>query len=255
MSSPSGDPLESSEELLRSNSIGKNVAARILIVEDEESIAGFMRQGLTEAGFSVDVAGDGVKGFGLARREPYSVLILDVMLPGMNGLELLKRLRSCGINTHVLILSAKGSVSDRVTGLQLGADDYLVKPFSFAELLARIQCLMRRDRGGQEPVRLVVADLTLDLLKRQAFRGEEEIDLQPQEYGLLRYLMSNSGRVVTRTQILKNVWGYDFHPSTNLVEVHVCRLREKIERPPKPKLLRTVRGAGYILADDHEASE
>ena len=251
----SGDPFECSHVQRSASSADKHHSARVLIVEDEEAIAGFIRQGLTEAGFVVDVADDGLKGFELAKRESYSVLILDIMLPGINGLELLRRLRSAGISTHVLILSAKGSVSDRVTGLQLGADDYLIKPFSFAELLARIQCLLRRDRGTQEPVRLEAADLILDLLNRKAFRGEEEIDLQPQEYSLLRYLMHNSGRVVTRTQILKNVWGYDFHPSTNLVEVHICRLREKIERSDKPKLLRTIRGAGYILMGDHEVSE
>jgi two-component system OmpR family response regulator len=232
-----------------------NQSTRILIVEDEEPIAGFIRQGLMEAGFVVDIAGDGLHGFELAKSEPYNVLILDIMLPGIDGLELLRRVRAAGMNTHVLILSAKGSVSDRVTGLQLGADDYLTKPFAFAELLARIQSLLRRDRGAQEPLSLVVSDLILDLLNHKAIRGGEEIDLQPQEYSLLKYLMVNRGRVVTRTQILQHVWGYNFHPSTNLVEVHVCRLREKIERPDKPRLLRTIRGAGYMLADDVQVSE
>ena len=232
-----------------------NQSTRILIVEDEEPIAGFIRQGLMEAGFVVDIAGDGLHGFELAKSEPYNILILDIMLPGIDGLELLRRVRAAGMNTHVLILSAKGSVSDRVTGLQLGADDYLTKPFAFAELLARIQSLLRRDRGAQEPLSLVVSDLILDLLNRKAIRGGEEIDLQPQEYSLLKYLIVNRGRVVTRTQILQHVWGYNFHPSTNLVEVHVCRLREKIERSDKPKLLRTIRGAGYMLNDDVQISE
>ena len=235
--------------------MSENPSTRILIVEDEEPIAGFIRQGLMEAGFVVDIAGDGLHGFELAKSEPYNILILDIMLPGIDGLELLRRVRAAGMNTHVLILSAKGSVSDRVTGLQLGADDYLTKPFAFAELLARIQSLLRRDRGAQEPLSLVVSDLILDLLNRKAIRGGEEIDLQPQEYSLLKYLMVNRGRVVTRTQILQHVWGYNFHPSTNLVEVHVCRLREKIERSDKPKLLRTIRGAGYMLNDDVQISE
>ncbi len=241
--------------ITRATPMSGNPSTRILIVEDEEPIAGFIRQGLMEAGFVVDIAGDGLRGFELAKSEPYNILILDIMLPGIDGLELLRRLRSTGMNTHVLILSAKGSVSDRVTGLQLGADDYLTKPFAFAELLARIQSLLRRDRGAQEPLSLVVSDLILDLLNRKAFRGGEEIDLQPQEYSLLKYLMVNRGRVVTRTQILQHVWGYNFHPSTNLVEVHVCRLREKIERSDKPKLLRTIRGAGYMLNDDVQISE
>ena len=235
--------------------MSENPSTRILIVEDEEPIAGFIRQGLMEAGFVVDIAGDGLHGFELAKSEPYNILILDIMLPGIDGLELLRRVRAAGMNTHVLILSAKGSVSDRVTGLQLGADDYLTKPFAFAELLARIQSLLRRDRGAQEPLSLAVSDLILDLLNRKAIRGGEEIDLQPQEYSLLKYLMVNRGRVVTRTQILQHVWGYNFHPSTNLVEVHVCRLREKIERSDKPKLLRTIRGAGYMLNDDVQISE
>jgi len=235
--------------------MSENPSTRILIVEDEEPIAGFIRQGLMEAGFVVDIAGDGLHGFELAKSEPYNILILDIMLPGIDGLELLRRVRAAGMNTHVLILSAKGSVSDRVTGLQLGADDYLTKPFAFAELLARIQSLLRRDRGAQEPLSLAVSDLILDLLNRKAIRGGEEIDLQPQEYSLLKYLIVNRGRVVTRTQILQHVWGYNFHPSTNLVEVHVCRLREKIERSDKPKLLRTIRGAGYMLNDDVQISE
>ena len=235
--------------------MSENPSTRILIVEDEEPIAGFIRQGLMEAGFVVDIAGDGLHGFELAKSEPYNILILDIMLPGIDGLELLRRVRAAGMNTHVLILSAKGSVSDRVTGLQLGADDYQTKPFAFAELLARIQSLLRRDRGAQEPLSLAVSDLILDLLNRKAIRGGEEIDLQPQEYSLLKYLIVNRGRVVTRTQILQHVWGYNFHPSTNLVEVHVCRLREKIERSDKPKLLRTIRGAGYMLNDDVQISE
>jgi len=227
---------------------------RVLFIEDDLQIADFVKQGLTEAGCEVEVVHDGLDGFALALQGEYQVLVLDIMLPGMNGLELLQKLRDRGIDKPVLILSAKRSIADRVLGLRAGGDDYLVKPFAFAELLARVESLLRRARGSREPVRLKVADLTLDLLGRRAYRGGEEIDLQPQEFSLLEYLMRNCGQVVTRTQILQNVWGYDFNPSTNVVEVHVCRLREKIERTDRSKLLRTVRGAGYILADDEKVS-
>lgn len=231
-----------------------NQSTCILIVEDDEQIAGFVRQGLMEAGFMVDVVHNGIEGSELALRGTHCAVILDIMLPGMDGLELLRRMRAQGINTPVLMLSAKRSIDDRVLGLRTGADDYLIKPFSFAELLARIESLLRRNQEGQEAVRLKVADLVLELLSRQAYRGSEEIELQPQEFSLLEYLMRNKDQVVTRTQILQHVWGYNFNPATNVVEVHICRLREKIERPGKPKLLRTVRGAGYILVENDEVS-
>jgi two-component system, OmpR family, response regulator len=227
---------------------------RVLVIEDDRHIADFVRQGLAESGYEVDVAGNGLEGLELALKGIHGVVILDIMLPGMDGLDLLQHMRDRQVSTPVLILSAKRSVPDRVRGLQAGGDDYLVKPFAFAELLARVQSLLRRARGNQEPVRLIVGDLTLDLLSRKASRDEEEIELQQQEFGLLEYLMRNSGQVVTRAQILQHVWGYNFIPSTKVVEVHICRLREKIERPDKPRLLRTVRGAGYILVDNDQTS-
>jgi two-component system, OmpR family, response regulator len=220
---------------------------RILIIEDDPDITQFVSQGLTEEGFEVEVASTGTEGLERAMEGVHDALVLDIMLPLMDGLEVLQRLRGRSIETPVLILSAKREVDDRVRGLKAGGDDYLVKPFAFAELLARIETLLRRARGAQEPLKLKVADLVLDLLSRKAYRGEDEIDLQTQEFGLLEYLMRNSGQVVTRTQILQRVWGYSFNPSTNIVDVHICRLREKIERQEKPKLLRTVRGAGYML--------
>ncbi len=222
----------------------------ILMVEDDRQIADFVSRGLREEGYKVDIAMDGIEGLRLGRKAIHDIMILDIMLPGMDGLKILECLRSEKINAPVLILSAKRSVSDRITGLQAGGDDYLVKPFAFAELLARVKSILRRVGGGQEPIRLEVSDLAIDLLGRRASRGEEPIDLQAQEFRLLEYLARNSGRVVTRTQILQNVWGYNFNPATNVVEVHICRLREKIERPGKPQLIRTVRGAGYILAEN-----
>ena len=224
--------------------------AQVLIVEDDEQVAGFVSTALTGAGFVADVARDGVEGLKLAEGRAYDVMIIDLMLPGMVGLELIRRLRSEEINTPIIVLSGKSSVSDRVAGLRIGADDYLVKPFAFDELLARIQSLMRRDRGAGTPVRLKVSDVTLDLLSRRAYREEDEIELQPREFVLLEYLMRNRGRVVTRSEILQHVWGYDFNPATNLVDVHICRIREKIERPGKPRLLRTVRGIGYVLGEE-----
>ncbi len=220
---------------------------RILIIEDDLDIAQFVSQGLTEEGYEVEVASTGTEGLDRALKGFHDALVLDIMLPAMDGIQLVQQLRAQGIQTPVLFLSAKRTVDDRVRGLRAGGDDYLVKPFAFAELLARVETLLRRARGTQEPLRLKVADLVLDLLSRRAYRGEEEIELQKQEFGLLEYLMRNAGQVVTRTQILQRVWGYRFNPSTNVVDVHICRLREKIERPEKPKLLKTVRGAGYIL--------
>ena len=227
---------------------------RILVVEDDRQIAEFLSQGFTEAGYQVDLARDGTTGFERAAAGAYAVVILDIMLPGQDGLELLQKLRERKNDVPVLILSARRSIGDRILGLKTGGDDYLVKPFAFAELLARVECLLRRAGGSREPVSLTVADLTLDLLSRKAFRGEEEIELQQQEFSLLEYLMRNRGHVVTRSQILQHVWGYSFNPSTNVVEVHVCRLRDKIERPGKARLVKTVRGAGYILVDDEEVS-
>lgn len=223
---------------------------RVLVIEDDHQIADFIHQGMTEAGFEVSNAFDGKSGLDLALERAHDLLILDIMLPGMNGMDLLATLREQKVDVPVLILSAKRSVDDRVLGLRAGGDDYLVKPFAFAELMARVESLLRRSQGSKEPVTLSVGGLSLDLLGRRAYRDDgEEIELQPQEFSLLEFLMRNSGNVVTKIQILQNVWGYNFNPSTNIIEVHVCRLREKIDRPDRPKLIKTVRGAGYVLVD------
>lgn len=229
-------------------------SARILLVEDDRRIASFIRQGLLEAGYEVNVAEEGAEGLRLASEAAHDLIILDLMLPKMDGMEILQRLREQGIQTPVLILSAKRSVSDKVDGLRAGGDDYLVKPFAFAELLARMESLLRRSQGSNELIMIKVMDLTIDLLGRSVHRGDEEIKLQPQEFSLLEYLARNSGRVIARSEILKNVWGYDFDPSTKIVEVHISNLRDKIERPDRPKILKTVRGAGYILGDHEKTS-
>jgi two-component system OmpR family response regulator len=204
-------------------------------------------KGLREAGFAVDVAADGEAGARRASETPYDVAIVDLMLPKLDGLTLIDRVRSRGIRTPVLILSARRSVDDRVGGLQAGGDDYLTKPFAFAELLARVQALLRRATGASEPTRFSVADLSLDLLTRDVRRAGRSIDLRPREFALLEYLMRHAGKVLTKTMILSHVWGYDFDPSTNVVDVLVSRLREKIDRPFASRLLHTVRGVGYVL--------
>jgi two-component system, OmpR family, response regulator len=220
---------------------------RALIVEDDRAIAEFVERGLREAGFAVDQAGDGATGLELALSEPYDVAIIDLMLPGRDGLSLIDELRRRGRTTPVLILSARRSVDDRVRGLQSGGDDYLTKPFAFAELLARVQALVRRATRTPEPTALTHGDLTLDLLTRKVTRGGTAIELRPREFALLEYLMRNIGRVVSKTMILSHVWDYSFDPQTNIVDVLVSRLREKIDRPFDRKLLRTVRGVGYVL--------
>jgi heavy metal response regulator len=220
---------------------------RALLVEDDASIADFVARGLKEAGFAVDHAADGDAGLAAARQEPYDVAIVDVMLPRRDGLSLIEELRRGGVSTPVLILSARRSVDDRVRGLQSGGDDYLTKPFAFAELLARVQALVRRATRAPEPTSLTVDDLVLDLLSRRVTRGGTSLDLRPREFALLEYLMRNAGRVVSKTMILSHVWDYSFDPQTNVVDVLVSRLREKIDRPFGKKLLHTVRGVGYVL--------
>jgi two-component system OmpR family response regulator len=220
---------------------------RLLIVEDDATIADFVRTGLMEAGFAVDMAADGEAGLELAVTGGYDAAIVDVMLPKVDGLTLIDRMRARGVRTPVLILSARRTVDDRVQGLQAGGDDYLTKPFAFAELLARVQALIRRATGATEPTRLTVGDLTLDLLSRQTTRAGRPLDLRPREFSLLEYLMRNPGRVLTKTMILSHVWGYNFNPGTNVVDVLVSRLREKIDRDFEPRLLHTVRGVGYVL--------
>ena len=220
---------------------------RALIVEDDRAIAEFVGRGLREAGFAVDQASDGETGLELALTEPYDVAIVDLMLPQRDGLALIDELRRRGHTTPVLILSARRSVDDRVRGLQSGGDDYLTKPFAFAELLARVQALVRRATRAPEPTTLTISDLTLDLLSRKVTRGSTPIELRPREFALLEYLMRNPGKVVSKTMILSHVWDYTFDPQTNIVDVLVSRLREKIDRPFDRKLLRTVRGVGYVL--------
>ncbi len=220
---------------------------RALLVEDDAAIAEFVVRGLREGGFSVDHAADGEAGLTLAIEHAYDVAIVDVMLPKRDGLSVIDELRRRGVMTPVLILSARRSVDDRVKGLQAGGDDYLTKPFAFAELLARVQALVRRATRAPEPTTLTVDDLVLDLLSRRVTRGDTSIDLRPREFALLEYLMRNAGRVVSKTMILSHVWDYNFDPQTNVVDVLVSRLREKIDRPFEKKLLQTVRGVGYVL--------
>lgn len=220
---------------------------RILIVEDDRKIASFVTKGLRQAGFAVDHAENGEDGLQLAFSEPYDVAVVDIMLPRLDGLELIERLRRNLIATPVIILSAKRSVDDRIKGLYAGGDDYLTKPFAFSELLARIQALLRRATGTAEPTRLTIADLTFDLLTREVTRGARRLDLQPREFSLLECLMRNVGRPVSKTMILERVWDYAFDPQTNVVDVLVSRLRAKIDREFTPKLIHTIRGVGYVL--------
>jgi two-component system OmpR family response regulator len=224
---------------------------KLLIIEDDRETAAYLVKGLSESGYTVDHANDGRDGLFLATSGSYDAIVLDRMLPGMDGLALLGALRGAQIRTPALILSALGSVDDRVKGLRSGGDDYLVKPFAFSELLARIEVLLRRGADTPSMTRLRVADLELDLLTRSVKRGDKSIDLLPREFQLLEYLMRNAGHVVTRTMLLENVWEYHFDPQTNVVDVHVSKLRQKIDVAPERPLLRTVRNAGYMITS-HE---
>jgi two-component system OmpR family response regulator len=220
---------------------------RILVVEDDPKIASFVVKGLKQSGYAVDHFGDGDEAHTMAGAVSYDAAVVDIMLPGMDGLTLVQRLRREGVRTPVIFLSAKASVDDRVRGLQAGGDDYLTKPFAFSELLARIQALIRRATQTSEPTRLEVGDLTLDLLTREARRGGQAIELQPREYGLLEYLLRHAGRVVTKTMILEHVYDYSFDPQTNVVDVLVSRLRQKVDRDFPDKMIHTIRGVGYVL--------
>jgi two-component system OmpR family response regulator len=222
---------------------------RLLLVEDDKKIARFVMNGLKEAGFAVDHADNGEDGLHLALTEPYDIAVVDLMLPKLDGLSLIEEVRKNNINTPVLILSARRSVDDRVQGLKTGSDDYLVKPFAFSELLARVQALIRRATRVTAPSTIRVADLTLDLDKRKVFRGEQEIFLQPLEFSLLEYLMRNADRVVSKTMIMEHVWDYNFNPQTNVVEARICYLRDKIDKNFEPKLIHTARGVGYVLKE------
>ena len=222
---------------------------RILLVEDDQAQAGFIVKGLKQEGFIVDHAVDGEAGLRLARTGTYDLTVVDIMLPGMDGLELIQRMRGYGIQTPVLILSARDSVDDRVKGLHAGGDDYLVKPFAFSELVARIHALLRRAGRIEEPTTITVGDLKMDLVRRKVYRAGQAIDLQPKEFALLEYLVRNAGRVVSKTMIMEHVWHYNFDPQTNVVEVRIFHLREKVDRPFEKPLIHTIRGVGYVLEE------
>ncbi|HYB43690.1 MAG TPA: response regulator transcription factor [Candidatus Methylomirabilis sp.] len=223
---------------------------RLLIVEDDRAILDFLRRGLSEAGYAVDVCTTGAKAMALAIEAAYDAVVIDLGLPDADGLDLIARLRERGVSVPFLILSARRSVDQRVLGLERGGDDYLTKPFAFAELLARLRALVRRAQpAAREPARLQVSDLEVDLIRRAARRGTRDLSLTPQEFSLLEYLCRNSGRVVTRTMILNDVWKLPFDPGTNVVDVHIHRLRGKVDRDSELPLIRTVRGVGYLLED------
>lgn len=221
----------------------------ILLVEDDTATASFIQKGLNEQGYIVDHAADGEDGLHLGMNTPYDVMIIDRMLPGIDGLSIIRTLRKQNITTPVLILSALGEVDNRVEGLRAGGDDYLVKPYAFSELHARLLALLRRAQPVQEQTVLRLANLEMDLMKRQVKRGDTVINLQPREFTLLEYLLRNTGQVVTRTMLLEKVWDYHFDPQTNVIDVHISRLRGKIDRDFDPPLLHTIRGAGYMLHD------
>ncbi len=227
---------------------------RILLVEDDRKTANFIVRGLKEAGYAIDHAEDGEEGLIIAAMNPYDVAIVDIMLPKIDGLTLIEKMRKKQINTPVLILSAKRTVEDRVKGLQKGGDDYLTKPFSFSELLARTQALIRRSHATTAPSTLTAGDLTLDLLKHEVNRADQKIELQPREFSLLEYLMYNKERIVSKTMILEHIWDYSFDPQTNVVDVLVCRLRNKVDRDFPEKLIHTIRSVGYVIKDPPQTS-
>lgn len=220
---------------------------RVLLIEDDEKIASFIVKGMSEAGFIMEHVTDGNFGLTMALSNPFDAAIIDIMLPGSNGLWVIDELRRHKVNLPVIILSAKRTVDDRVKGFQAGGDDYLTKPFAFSELLARVQALIRRANNITEPTKLSVHSLTIDLLSRKVTRGEQVIDLQPREFSLLKYLMRNAGRVVSKSMLIENVWDYNFDPHTNVVEARICRLREKIDKGFDTPLIHTLRGVGYVL--------
>jgi DNA-binding response OmpR family regulator len=238
--------------------VGGKVIVRILVVEDDARVASFIRRGLREEQYTVDVAGDGEQGHFLAQTGEYDLIILDLLLPKMDGIDVVRRLRKEGVTVPVLILTAKEELKDKVTGLNAGADDYLTKPFGFEELLARIRALLRR-RGDLIPTVLKAADLELDSLRHRVMRGGKDLDLTNREYELLEYLMRHQQQTVTRTMLAEHVWEYNFDPLSNVIDVHVARLRRKIDSGFAVKLLQTVRGSGYMLSagkiDDRNPSE
>lgn len=220
---------------------------RILVIEDEAEVSAYLAKGLREHGYTVEQASDGKDGLFLALYEEFDAMIVDRMLPNVDGLSIIRSVRQADISTPVLILSALGQVDDRVAGLREGSDDYLVKPFSFSELIARLEALLRRPSPSGSQTRLAVGDLEMDLLARTVQRGQDTIELKPREFSLLEYLMRHAGQVVTRTMLLEHVWDYHFDPQTNVIDVHISRLRQKIDRGYEHEMLQTVRGAGYTL--------
>jgi two-component system OmpR family response regulator len=220
---------------------------RLLLIEDDAAVSTYVARGLTEAGHVCDVLADGTDGLFQATRESYDVLVVDRMLPGLDGLSLVRALRAAGVRVPVLFLTALGGIDDRVEGLESGGDDYLTKPFAFAELMARINALARRPPVQDVQTVLRVADLELDMMRRRARRGGQPIDLLPKEFTLLEVLMRNAGRVVTRTMLLERVWDFHFDPKTSVVETHISRLRAKIDKPFDVALLQTIKNAGYML--------
>lgn len=226
---------------------------RLLLIEDDIKIANFIKSGLKSEGFAVDYADNGEDGLHLALTEPYDLAIIDLMLPKIEGLTIIEKIRQNNLNTPIIILSAKRSVDDRVQGLKIGSDDYLVKPFAFSELLARVRALIRRSSKATDPSRLAYSDLTMDLYSHKVVRGEAEIHLQPLEFSLLEYLMRNAERVVSRTMIMEHVWDYNFDPQANVVEARICYLRDKIDKNHDKKLIHTVRGVGYVLRENNQA--
>ena len=221
---------------------------RILVVEDDKKLASFIRKALQTEGFAVDMLHNGTEALAAIAHTPWDVIVIDIMLPGRDGLSVVRQMRESGSKTHVLLLSARGGVEERVEGLNIGADDYLPKPFILAELVARVRALSRRS-GEPKTVQLRVGDLTLDTISRKAQRGGREIELAMREYRLLEYLMRSPGRVCGRMAIIESVWDYNFDPGTNLVDVYIMRLREKIDADFEPKLLQTVRGIGYVMKE------
>jgi heavy metal response regulator len=222
---------------------------RILVVEDEKKVASFIKKGLEEEHYAVDIAYDGEEGLVLAQINEYDLILLDIMLPKLDGMEVLRRIRGNGSSVPVLILTAKDSVEDIVTGLDTGSDDYLTKPFSFAELVARVRALLRRKAKEKTDI-LTVSDLSLSTSTRRVKRGEREIELTPKEYSLLEYLMRNPNRILTRTLITEHVWDYHFDPETNVIDVYVNYLRKKIDHGFEKKLIHTIRGSGYMMKDE-----
>jgi heavy metal response regulator len=222
---------------------------KILLVEDDKDIARFVKTGLMENSFSVDVSSDGEEGLSFATRRNYDLIILDILLPKMDGFEILKRLRGTGVQTPVIFLTARGKEKDIVQGLDLGADDYISKPFSFNELLARIRTILRRGKSEGTPSRLQIANLILEIDGHRVYRDKLKIELTPKEYALLEYFMRRPGQVITRTMISTNVWDYHYDPGTNVIDVHVSHLRNKIDKDFAPKLLHTVKGVGYVFEE------